>query len=454
MGTRLWPLSRLNMPKQLLPLIGDDTLLQKTCKRVLPIVKGEDQWIITSQNYFYEVEKQVTELTNIKEDKPIVLKEPIGKNTSPAIFWAATRVLELYGEDSVLLVFPSDHLILDDNYFVDAINKGIDIAKKGCLVTFGVKPTHAEVGYGYIKINEDNLKVLSFVEKPDMEKAQKYLADGNYYWNSGMFAFHVSTLLKEAGKYCPSIVKPFMECDPFNKEQVYNAYVSVQSLSIDYAVMEHTDKAYMIPAAFGWNDVGSWQSYFEVSEKNQDGNVVKGQNLLIDTSNSLVISDQNRLVAAVGLNNIAIIDTSDALMVCPLAQSQRVKEIVNYLDMQCSKKHIEHRTVQRPWGSYTVIVDAQSYKIKKIVVEPKQKISLQMHYHRSEHWIVVRGTAKVTNGETEIYLNENHSTYIPNMTVHRLENPGKIPLEIIEIQSGSYLGEDDIIRFEDNYGRV
>lgn len=463
-GTRLWPLSRQNTPKQLLPLISNRTLLQETCKRLWPIVSPDNQWIITSRELYSPVINQVRQLKeeffyNTKDEKFIsVLKEPIGKNTAPAIFWAAARCSKLYGDDTILLVLPSDHLIMGENDFINTINSGIEKAKEGYLVTFGIKPTHPETGYGYIKSSQDNLTfyrpymVNSFVEKPDYDTAVQYIEDGNYLWNSGMFAFHVGTLLKEGEHLCPNLYSTYTKYNPFDIDEIACAYDEVKEDSIDYAIMEGTDKAVVILASFGWSDIGTWKSFFDISEKDENGNLVSGNHITIDTKNTLIYGN-DRLIATIGLENMAVIDTDDALMVCPLDETQRIKEVVNKLKAVNSKKHIEHKTVERPWGNYKVIEEGREYKIKKITVQPKQKLSLQLHYHRSEHWIVVRGTAKINNGDKEVILHENQSTYIPKGVMHRLENPGLIPLEIIEVQSGVYLEEDDIIRFDDEYGR-
>ncbi|SHJ66633.1 mannose-1-phosphate guanylyltransferase/mannose-6-phosphate isomerase [Paramaledivibacter caminithermalis] len=463
-GTRLWPLSRKNTPKQLLALTGNRTLIQETCRRLWTVVTPDKQWIITSKELYDSVKHHIRLLREefhqdkSEEEYITVMQEPIGKNTAPAIFWAAQRCRHIYGEDSILLVMPSDHLIVGENEFIDTLKAGIEKAKEGFLVTYGIKPSHPETGYGYIKIENNKIKsktpykVLNFVEKPNYERAQKYIEEGNYLWNSGMFAFHVGTLIKEGLNLCPNISKPFNESDPFNSSQINNSYMKAEANSIDYAVMEKTDKALVIPASFGWNDVGTWKSFFDISDKDENGNVITGNHINIDTKNSFVYG-QERLIATVGIEDMTVIDTPDALMICPLDQTQRVKEIVEKLKIENSKTHIEHKTVKRPWGKYTVMEEGLGYKIKKIVVEPGEKLSMQMHYHRSEHWIVVRGSAKITNGDKEIIIHENQSTYIPKATVHRLENPGSMSLEIIEVQCGLYLEEDDIVRFDDVYGR-
>lgn len=456
-GTRLWPLSRQLMPKQLLALTSNKTLLQQTLERIHDVIPYEDQWIITNSSYFHQIRNQVDELCGGKQSIGI-LEEPQGKNTAPAIYWAAKRIEKLYGEDSIMVVLPSDHLIMNRDSFLKDIKKAVDRAKEGCMITFGIMPSGVETAYGYIQIESADekvgkvLKVLSFKEKPDYRTALKYVEEGNYLWNSGMFVFNISSLINEFRKYCPDISGEFDRIDPFNPEEISDVYGKISSISIDYGLMEHTDKAYVICSEFGWSDVGSWKSLYDISQKDQNNNVVEGEHVTIDTRGSLIYGKEH-LIAAIGIEDIAIIDTDDALMICPLDQTQRIKEVVEQLKAKESKEYMIHKTVERPWGKYTVLQEGPGYKIKKIVVNTKQKLSLQMHYHRSEHWIVLKGTAKIQNGKDEVLIHENESTFIPKSTMHRLENPGLIPLEIIEIQCGLYLEEDDILRFDDFYGR-
>jgi len=455
-GTRLWPLSRQTMPKQLLALTSNKTLLQETCQRISSIVGYKDQWVITGQSYYYQILSQIKELSPEQEGVEILL-EPAGKNTAPAIIWAVQRCKRLYGDDSVIVVLPSDHLIMNTPKFEKSLEFAIKKAEERQLVTFGISPTCPETAYGYIKINEapknDNAyKVQCFVEKPDVNKAKEFLEAGTYLWNSGMFVYHVGTLLDEAEKYCSELYKLFESHDVFNINDIDEVYKTSPSISIDYAIMEHTDKAIVVASDFGWSDVGSWKSLFDISEKDENGNVISGHHIIMNTRDSMVYS-KDRLIAAVGLKDMAIIDTPDALMVCPLQDTQYIRHVVEKLKQENNKIYYEHRVVERPWGTYEVLAEGPLYKMKRIVVKPKQKLSKQYHYHRSEHWIVVRGTAKVTTDGNECFVHENESTYISKSTVHQLENPGMIPLEIIEIQCGSYLGEDDIIRLEDMYNR-
>lgn len=455
-GTRLWPLSRQTMPKQLLALTSNKTLLQETCQRISNVITYNDQWIITGQSYYYQIMSQVKELCPM-EDGIEILLEPVGKNTAPAIIWAAKRCSKQYGNDSILVVLPSDHLIMNTVKFEKSLEYAIQEASKGSLVTFGISPTSPETSYGYIKtdknpVNGKAYKVHCFVEKPDAKKAQEFLDAGSYLWNSGMFVYHVGTLLSEAESYCKDIYDLFENHDVFDTDEVELAYKASPAISIDYALMEHTDKAVVVASNFGWSDVGSWKSLYDISDKDAEGNVINGQHVILNTKDSMVYS-KDRLIAAVGLKNMAIIDTPDALMVCPLNETQYIRQVVEKLKQDNNKTYYEHKIVERPWGTYEILDEGLLYKMKRIVVKPKQRLSKQYHYHRSEHWIVVRGTAKVTTGENEYFVHENESTYISKSVVHQLENPGLIPLEIIEIQCGSYLEEDDIVRLDDIYLR-
>jgi len=338
-GTRLWPLSRRNMPKQLLSLIGDRTLLQETCHRLLPFIPPQDQWVITGKEHGQQVREQVQEVNKSIE----VLEEPEGKNTAPAIFWAARRCQELYGNEAVMLVLPSDHLITNEKGYQETMARGIANAQQGYLITFGIRPTHPETGYGYIQIEttqpimEHSYPVKTFIEKPDKTRAKQFIESGNYFWNSGMFAFHIGTLLADGQNLCKDVAEPFINSDPNDSLQIANAYIQCQAQSIDYAVMEETNNAWVVPASFGWSDVGSWQSLFELSPRDERGNMLRGEHVVIDTKNCLIYGTE-RLIAAVGMESTAIIDTPDALMVCPLDQTQRVKEIVEELRKQALKQ--------------------------------------------------------------------------------------------------------------------
>ncbi len=451
-GTRLWPLSRQLTPKQLLPLLSDKSLLQATADRITDIVPYEDQWVITGAEYYFQVKKQLPDVN--------ILKEPCGKNTAPAIFWMASICRQKYGEDTIMLVLPSDHLIMKKKEFCETLQRGIKKAGEKNIVTFGIVPTSPETGYGYIRLDEKfdsksrvPYKVNAFVEKPDLQKANEFLDSGKYLWNSGMFVFHVGTLLEEGEKYCQDIYEKYLLEDPLCEESVAISFNKVRSCSIDYAVMEHTDKAYVIPSDFGWSDVGNWKSLYTVSEKDENENVIKADCIDIETSNSLVYGKE-KLIVTLGVENTAIIDTDDALLVASMDKIDLMSDMISKLRTINKKVLKEGKTTKRPWGSYTVLQEGLGFKIKKITVSPGERLSSQMHFHRNEHWIVVKGTAKILIGDQEVYIHENESTYISKTVIHRLENPGIIPLEIIEIQTGMYLEEDDIVRFDDAYGRA
>lgn len=460
-GTRLWPLSRKLVPKQMLNLTGNRSLLQETSKRVSPVIDKKNQWVITNNDLYYQVKTQMDYLEDENiNDKTIlqVLKEPEAKNTAPAIIWSAFRCSKIYGSDSIMVVLPSDHLILKEKAFLTALEKGISNAKDGLLTTFGIIPNYPETGFGYIKVSgrlaedKDIYSVDKFVEKPDLKTAQRFVEEGKYLWNSGMFVFQVGTFLEEASKYCPDVYDTFAAIDTQNDDEVKKAFRNVKAVSIDYAIMEHTKKASVIKADIGWSDVGNWKSLYEASIKDENGNIIEGDHIAIDTRDSYIYG-KDRLIVSLGLTDITIVDTADALLVAPLNQTYRIREVVDRLQEQNSRTHIDHVTVERPWGHYKILDSGLGYKIKRIVVQPKEKLSKQYHHHRSEHWTVVRGTAKITNGDKEYLVHENESTFIPIGAVHRLENPGMIPLEIIETQCGTYLEEDDITRVDDVYDR-
>ncbi|MBW2466352.1 MAG: mannose-1-phosphate guanylyltransferase/mannose-6-phosphate isomerase [Deltaproteobacteria bacterium] len=455
-GTRLWPLSRELYPKQLLNLTEDVSLLQATIKRIaelpgmhLPLV------VVVGEEYRFLIQNQIVELD--LDDQITIILEPVGRDTAPAICGAAVYALSKYDEDTLMLAMPADHLISRPEVFLQGVEQAQKLAAEGKLVTFGITPHSPETGYGYIQKGEGN-EVLSFVEKPDKETAEKYLAEGNYYWNSGIFAFTLKTFLSELRKHSPQISsamegsvdkgridEPFFRLDLLSME-------GCVSESIDYALMEKSDRIAIVPVDMEWSDIGSWQALWDVSEKDKDGNVVHGDVVLEDVQNSLVRAE-HRLVAGVGLDGTLVVETADAVLVAPLAKAQDVKKIVARIKADEKEAYRLHRTVYRPWGSYTVLEEQPRYKIKRITVNPGAKLSLQMHHHRAEHWVVVKGTAKVTCGEKTFLVHENESTYISAGKKHRLENDGVIPLELIEVQNGSYLGEDDIVRFDDVYGR-
>ena len=455
-GTRLWPLSRESHPKQFLPLLGEHSLLQSTWLRLRGLPGADAPLIVANEEHRFMVAEQ---LRQVGATPLALILEPVGRNTAPAIAVAALRAMQ-GGQDPVLLVLPSDHVIVDEIGFRAAVLLAMESAKAGYLVTFGIVPTAPETGYGYIKAapGAGVRDVLRFVEKPDQATAEAYLASGEYFWNSGMFAFLASRYLEELSKNQPRMVelarealdKATVDADFLRLDK--DSFSACPSDSIDYAVMEKTDRAAIVPIDVGWNDVGSWSALWSVVEQDGDGNAHRGDVIARDCRNTLAISDK-RLVALIGLTDIVVVDTDDALLIAHKERVQDVKEIVTALKRDKRPQATWHRKVYRPWGSYDGIDSGERFQVKRIFVKPGASLSLQMHHHRAEHWIVVKGTARVTNGEKVFLLGENESTYIPLGSKHRLENPGKQALELIEVQSGSYLGEDDIVRFEDVYGR-
>ena len=453
-GSRLWPMSRELYPKQLLKLTDETSLLQTTIIRVWDLPGTLPPLVVVGEEHRFLTLSQLEVLEDI--DDFTIMLEPMGRNTAPAIC-AATEYCKDLGEGVIFLVLPADHIIKNRKGFAEAVMQAAQLAEAGEIVTFGVQPTRPETGYGYIERGSDG-KVVSFKEKPDLELARSYLESGNYYWNSGMFAFSSQTFKAEMEKYAPEIAGYMAEAVQeggvdgkfFRLGKV--AMEKCPSNSIDYALMEKTAHASVVTADLGWSDIGSWKALWDVQEKNGDGNVVKGDVILEDSHNCFVQAE-TMLLAGVGLEDILVVEAADAVLVAPMSRSQDVKKIVTELKKKKRHEYSFHRTVYRPWGSYTVLEIQPRFQIKRITVKPGAQLSLQMHHHRHEHWVVVSGTANVTNGDAEILLHENQSTYIPAGTVHRLENPGVIELELIEVQIGSYLGEDDIVRLEDVYGR-
>ena len=458
-GSRLWPLSRQLNPKQFLPLADADfSMLQATIQRLAGLGAALPRLICNEQHRFLAAEQ----LRLLGLEKAGILLEPVGRNTAPAIALAALQACS-EAEDPILLVLAADHLIKDVEAFQTCIQTALPLAQDGKLVTFGIVPTHAETGYGYIEQGIDvgvgGFKVSRFVEKPDLVTAQEYLANGSYFWNSGMFMFRASRYLEELETYRPDILAACRAALAGGSQDLHftrvdeAAFAACPDDSVDYAVMEKTADAVMVPLDAGWSDIGSWTALWDVSDKDQQGNVFKGDVLNQQSRNTYVHAD-SRLVATVGLDDLVIVETKDAVLVAHKDHVQDVKKIVEQLKNGSRTEHINHREVYRPWGLYDSVDNGHRYQVKRITVKPGAKLSVQMHHHRAEHWIVVSGTAKVTNGEKTYLVCENESTYIPIGQIHALENPGVIPLELIEVQSGSYLGEDDIVRFEDKYGRT
>lgn len=455
-GTRLWPLSRQLRPKQFLNLHGPSSMLQQTLAR-LDGLEQTPPVVICNEEHRFIVAEQIRE----EGGQPHIILEPVGRNTAPAIALAAIAMCS-NESDPLLLVLAADHLIQDIASFHASIDKAIKLAEQGYLVTFGVVPTHPESGYGYIQQGEpltEGAKVRRFAEKPDADTAATYVASGEYLWNSGMFLFRASRYLEELSLYQPDILSACQgamasTCRDLDFTRVdKTAFDGCPSDSIDYAVMEKTSMAAVVPLEAQWSDVGSWSSLWEVSDKCDKGNCQTGDVMLEDTRNTLVHAD-SRLVAAVGVEDLMIVETKDAVLVASKDKTQQVKSITERLKAEGRPEYENHREVYRPWGKYDCIGKGIRYQVKCITVNPGAKLSVQLHHHRAEHWIVVTGTAEVTIGEKTFLVTENESTYIPIGRIHSLKNPGVIPLELIEVQSGAYLGEDDIVRLKDNYGRV
>ena len=453
-GTRLWPLSREAYPKQFLQLAGEHSMLQSTWLRVADIATQAPIVVANEAHRFVAAEQ----LQQVGTTPSAILLEPVGRNTAPAIAAAALEARR-NGDDPLLLVLPSDHLIRDVGQFHQAIEAAASIADQGKLVTFGIQPTAPETGYGYIKAvaGEGARAIERFVEKPDLDTAQAYVASGEYYWNSGMFLFRASRYLEELQRLQPQILdachaaweKARRDSDFIRLDT--DAFKASPSDSIDYAVMEKTADAAVVPLDAGWSDVGSWTALRDVSEQDANGNAHRGDVIAIDCHDTFAYGE--RLIAMVGLDDVIVVETDDAVLVGKSDRMQEVKDVVARLKADGRSEATWHRKVYRPWGAYDSIDHGDRFQVKRITVKPGGTLSLQMHHHRAEHWIVVSGTAEVTRGDEVLLLTENQSTYIPLGVTHRLRNPGKLPLELIEVQSGSYLGEDDIVRFEDTYGR-
>lgn len=456
-GSRLWPVSREGRPKQFLPLGGEQSMLQETHKRLVGL-ETSNPIVVCNEAHRFMVAEQMREM-GVKTSA--IVLEPEGRNTAPAIALAAIEALKI-DANAVLLVLPADHYVDDAARFRAAVDAALPTATNGYLVTFGVIPNRPETGYGYIRCGDaltEGISVLAeFVEKPDLVTAESYLAAGHYLWNSGMFMFRAQDYLAAlriansamASACETAMAKATSDLDFVRPDR--EAFFACPSDSIDYAVMEHTDRGAVMALDCGWSDIGAWSALWEVGAADSSGNVLEGDVLIHDTANSYIRSE-TRLVATTGINNLVIVETADAVMVADRDKVQDVKVLVNALKLQDRSEATIHQRVYRPWGSYESLIVSERFQVKRIVVNPGEKLSLQQHFHRAEHWIVVKGTAEITRGDDVFMLSEDESTYIPLGTKHRLVNPGKIPLELIEVQSGAYLGEDDIVRFEDVYGR-
>jgi mannose-1-phosphate guanylyltransferase/mannose-6-phosphate isomerase len=459
-GSRLWPMSRQLLPKQFLPLLSDQTMLQETVARLRGLPGVQPPTVVSNSEHRFLVAEQ---LRAIDVTPRAQILEPVGRNTAPAVAVAALA-LERADPDAVMFVLPADHLIRDLGAFHEAVLKAAAVARAGLLATFGIRPDHPATGYGYIERGEPiagqdgAFRVARFVEKPDAQTARTFLDRGTYAWNSGMFVFGAKRYLEELGRHAPKILescraawdKAASDLDFVRLDAA--AFGACPADSIDYAVMEKTGAAAVIPADIGWSDVGSWTTLWDVGEKDRDGNVLRGD-VHVRSSANCYVRAEKRLVSVLGLRDVVVVETDDAVLVASKDEAQKVKDVVGHLDANQRTEHVSHRRVYRPWGYYESIDDGDRFQVKRLMVKPGASLSLQMHHHRAEHWVVVSGTARVTRGEEVVLLAENQSTYIPIGAKHRLENPGKLPVYLIEVQSGGYLGEDDIVRFEDVYKR-
>ncbi|MHA6204612.1 mannose-1-phosphate guanylyltransferase/mannose-6-phosphate isomerase [Dyella soli] len=458
-GTRLWPVSRKNLPKQFLSLTGQGTLFQQTVARTQLLEDVRAPIVVASEDHRFLAAEQLLE-SGIADAK--IILEPVARNTAPAIALGALLAVE-QDADAILLILPADHLIGDSASFTKAVQLALPVAREGWLVTFGIRPDRPETGFGYIRraesIGEGAYQVAKFVEKPVLATAEAYVADGGYDWNSGMFLLKASRFLEELGQHAPDILQSVRQAYASAKADLdfvrvdAEAFARVPDNSIDYAVMEKTQRAAVIPVTCDWSDIGSWSALWLAGVRDAQGNLREGDTIAVDTTNSLLRSHDRHLLATVGVDDLIIVTTPDATLVAHRDSAQDVKRVVDELKAAGRSEHSLHRIVRRPWGSYDSIESGDRFQVKRIVVKPGAALSLQKHHHRAEHWIVVSGTAEVTCDDRVFLLGENQSTYIPLGSVHRLRNPGKVSLELIEVQSGSYLGEDDIVRLEDVYGR-
>jgi mannose-1-phosphate guanylyltransferase/mannose-6-phosphate isomerase len=461
-GTRLWPVSRRLYPKPFMTLPDGDTLIGKTLARALAVATpGAPVYTVTGRDYSFITRDAYAQHPEFDPTRARYLLEPSARNTAPAVLAAALKIAARHGDDALILVLASDHLIRDVDAFAEAVTRAATLAAAGQLATFGIVPTRAETGYGYIErgsaIGSDGYTVKRFVEKPDHATATRYLESGGFYWNSGMFCFRVGTLIETATLTCPDVLAATRACivaSPDEDSFVFDGerFAAIPEISIDYAVMERATNRAVVPASFDWSDIGSWNALSDLVECDEVGNRSVGEAVFVGAARNYV-QGSKRVIAAVGVSDLMIIDTEDALLVAHREQSQSVKHVVDALKRSRHSTTELHTTVHRPWGSYTVLEDAPDCKVKRLTVKPGQVLSLQKHYRRSEHWTVVRGTAKVRVGDEERLLNRNESVYIPMDTLHRLENPTDADIHLIEVQCGDYFGEDDIVRLEDRYGR-
>ena len=455
-GTRLWPYSRSMSPKQFLNLgSSHESLLQDTCRRLDPIVPPEKMFVIGSATHEFELRKQIEQvIPNLQEHQ--VLLEPQAKNTAPALLWGISRLKDVEANEPVVIL-AADHLIQDPDRFREALLQAQQLAEEGFIVTFGIKPERPETGYGYICAGEPcgpGFKVEKFLEKPSQEIAEKFVASSKYTWNAGIFMATVKTWKKEFISYAPDLAKLFIKeessTDLVDHERDYKIFAKSPNISIDYAVMEHSDRVTVLPVEMGWSDLGCWESIYQISEKDENGNVIRGNVISHETSNSLIFSTK-KLVTSIGVKNLIIVETDDALLVCDLTRSQDVKQLVDTLKEGGRHEYRFHTRVSRPWGSASTLIENSLYRVRLLEIEPGRYVSSQRHRHRSEHWVIVRGAADVIRGQETHLLTENESIHIPRTITHRLSNSGKIPLQVLEIQQGEYLGFDDVERFEKSY---
>lgn len=463
-GTRLWPVSRKAYPKPFMQLANGKTLAELTFERAMAISNQGDILTVTSRDYYFLCKDLYKKHADFELNKQHFLLEPSGRNTAPAIALAALKVKQQFGGDAVMVIMPSDHLIKDLDGFKQAVEQAAKLAAQGYLTTFGIYPTQPETGYGYIKAgeqigNEEAYVVDKFVEKPSLMVAKNYLASGEYSWNSGMFCFTADALLDSMQQTAKDVWQRAKYCfeqsntDSTQIEFDTESFAQMPDISIDYAVMEEAKKRAVVDSRFDWNDIGSWNAMANLLDSDEHGNRIEGRAITVDSSNCYIRAGE-RLVATVGVNDLMVVDTTDAVLIAHKNQAQGVKDVVQFLKSKGHEAAVFHKTVHRPWGSFTILEDEDDCKVKRLVVKPGQVLSLQLHHHRSEHWTVVSGTAKVRVGDEEFLLEENQSTYIPVETLHRLENPTDQDIALIEVQCGDYFGEDDIERFEDIYGRI
>ncbi len=462
-GTRLWPVSRKAYPKPFMQLADGKTLAELTFDRALGLATEGEVVTVTSRDYFFLCKDIYKKNRHCDIEKQSFLLEPAGRNTAPAIALAALKVQQTHGDDAIMVIMPSDHLIKNVDTFRQTVQQAVELASQGYLTTFGIYPTAPETGYGYIKagekLNDQAAVIDQFVEKPDLATAKSYIASGDYSWNSGMFAFRVGGLIEALNETAVDVMNKSEECfastDTSGNQIEFDLdqFMQLPDISIDYAVMEKASKRAVVDSRFDWNDIGSWNAMAGLLDSDEAGNRIEGKAITVDSENCYIRAG-DRLVAAVGVKDLMVVDTTDAVLIAHKDKSQGVKDVVQFLKAKDHEAAVFHKTVHRPWGSYTILEDEDDCKVKRLVVKPGQVLSLQLHHKRSEHWTVVTGTAKVRVGDEEFLLEENKSVYIPVETLHRLENPTDTDIALIEVQCGSYFGEDDIERFEDIYGRI